>query len=723
MDFSSIFAGALSKALGTVKSPTPTDLVPNPLHQYASYTYNWSLWWLDVADYNAIASDNPDVGTGTNIALGPNSYVVAEQGGVYAHTRMPETLGLDYNIKTVEFETVVGLNSTSKSSNMTRGSMVIIEPFGVTLIDSLILHSINQGNARNYTNQPYMLQLDFVGYDDSGTAIPVTQTNIYRKRFPIGISEVGVSVSNKGTEYKIEFYALGQAPHTNEHNTVPKDLNINASTVGEFFAQFSASLNEFWQLEASNKKVQYADSIVFDIDPSIASASIIYGAHMNVSQANPNGDNYDVTKGSFAIKIGSQIKDVVDKVIIQSDFVINQLNTTMQQSLVSGNIPADQAETFATNFSSSMTKVLNTYKITTQTRFAGVDASGTLADGQFDNIRNQYSKRFTYSIHQYSNYDVKHPAGPTLTDSTPYTVKEYNYLYTGKNVDVIDLKINFDKTFYTAVNTYTDQFAAVTPTKSTALDNAAAVGKTSILGSWFTSLLGLGPDLSQVPTLMPLRYKSIVTDQRDTMGFNIINNPAAQTSANLMRSLYTNLGGDMLNLDLTIVGDPTLLKQDDWLYSPSPNASSIFNSSTSQSNLASQYGQIRMDNSALVARVNINTPIDIDTDYTNNGLVYPQIGTRKSFFSGQYQIRSIKNEFSDGKFTQVLSMTRCANSDYAAATASATSNNSSGRDSSTTAVAPVGAIATGQASGTSTAAGDTPNLRPTQADDPRRLDQ
>jgi hypothetical protein len=703
--FSNAFASSLSSALGSIRKPGSTEVIPNPLHQYASYTYNFSLWWLDPADYNALADDNADVGEGTNYVLSENSFVVAEQGGIYTDRRLPEAFGLDYNIKSVEFETVVGLNSTSKSSNMTSGSMTIIEPFGVTLLDSLIMHALNSGNGTSYIGNPYMLQLDFVGYDDTGTAMPPTDTNIYRKRFPINILEMKVEVTHKGTEYKLAFCSMAQTPHNNEFSTTPEDITITASTVGDFFKQFAERINSFWLKQAQTKKSQYSDYMTFDVDDTIAASSIISTAHMNVSQANPNGDNFDISKGAFSIPRGTQIKDVVDKVIIQSQYVIGQLNDSLQQSVESGTIQAEQSASFVDNFTSSMTKIMNTYKITTSTRLAGQDASGTVSDLQFDNVRNVYAKTLKYSIHQYSIYDVKHPSGPTLTDSEPYTVKEYNYLYTGENIDVLDLKINFDKTFYTAVNTYTEQFAAATPSPSTAVDARLSTGISSTFGSWLSGILGLGPNLTKVPTLQPLRYKNIVGDQRDNIGFNIINNPSAQKSANFMRSLYTNLGGDMLNLDLTIVGDPTLLKQDDWLYNPRPSASPIFNGGTSQYDLASQYGQIRMDNGALVVRVNINTPVDLDVDYNNNGLVYPQIGTRRSFFSGQYQVRTIKNEFSDGKFTQVLSMNRCANSDYATAVSGAETNTTGGRDAPAAPKA-IGNLNSGAASNTSVAAGD-----------------
>jgi hypothetical protein len=259
-------------------------------------------------------------------------------------------------------------------------------------------------------------------------------------------------------------------------------------------------------------------------------------------------------------------------------------------------------------------------------------------------------------------YDAKHPNAPTLTDSRPYTVKSYNYLYTGKNIDILDLKINFDNTFYTAVNSYTTQKASTNVTASTAIDSILDYAASLILSPRLLGSLGILPGFSQIPNLTPLRFKNIVNDQRETTGAGIINDPAKQTAANVMGSIY-NSDASMINVDLQIVGDPTLLKQDDWLYNPNPNSSSIFNGALSQFALAQKYGQIKMDDGELIVSLRVNTPQDLDSDITNQGLVYPPIGSIPSTFSGQYSAKVIKNTFSGGVFTQRLSLVRLSNSD------------------------------------------------------------
>ena len=114
-------------------NPTPPPIgaatlktapIPNPLHQYASYTYNWSLWWLDLIDYNRLSSglENGQIDS----PLSEGSYVIAEDSGLYPDRRLPTQAGLIFHIQSVNIETLIGLNTISKSSNLVEGSMTII---------------------------------------------------------------------------------------------------------------------------------------------------------------------------------------------------------------------------------------------------------------------------------------------------------------------------------------------------------------------------------------------------------------------------------------------------------------------------------------------------------------------------------------------------------------------------------------------------------------------
>ena len=698
-----------------VQAPVPTSPVPNPLHNYASYTYTWSLWWLDINDYNSLTKSQID--NATTYVLGPNSYVVAEDAGLYPDRRLPSTAGLNYYIQDVNFTTVIGLNKKSKGTNMIEGEFTIIEPYGVTLIDSLLMASGSSGEFKNYLQQPYMLELNFTGYDDNGNPIGRQYANIFRKRFPIKIIECKFSVGTKGTEYKLSFVPTSHGDaHSEEMRTTPLSMSITAKTVNEFFngdananpptLGVAGYLAKFYNDEKAAGKREVADVFKFQFDDAVGKSSIVSDKLTPLSQGNPDSPNktaavapgIDLSKNTFNIPKGTTYIDVINKALAQSDWLINlQLGLEKPEKKT-----GDQ------------TSVFNAFKILNSSTFL-----------DYDKTRNTYGKVITYKINQYPTWKTDHPDLPQLSDSTPYTAKVYNYIYTGKNVDIIDLKLQFDTTFYTAVNKYTKTNAATQITKDTNREEVNSKLPSFMPGLGFLSKFI--PQLAQLPSVSPVRYHSVVGDQSATIGMNIINRPAAQQSADILKSVYSGAGGDMINVTLTIVGDPTLIKQDDWLYTPTPKTNSssgavsadsaaantdnsllgqlenslktaatnivtgavnsLINgtvnrllgglgggqlggavySALGQDRFAEQYGHLKMDGGDVVCTLTVNTPIDNDIDITNEGLVYPKPGMRTSFFSGQYKLLTVKNKFSQGVFTQELDLIRYNNSDVAKA--------------------------------------------------------
>jgi hypothetical protein len=649
-------------ATNAIQPDLPTEIVPNPLSQFASYSYAWSLWWLDVGDYNNLVGNITDVGPGLSTPLGPNSYVVAEDSGLYPTRRLPTQLGLNYQIQRVEFDTAVGLNSSSKSSNMITGSMTILEPYGVTWVDSLVAASYKNNQYQNWMTQPFMLQLDFTGYDDSGAPLAPSLTALYRKRFPIKFTKIGINVGTKGAEYAVSFYPSGHETLYPELSSTPKDFTVTAGTVKDFFdpkspTSFTGQLNKFYQDQVTHSERQYASVYSFDFDPLISASKIVYDKQLSLNSSNPNTTGgIDLTKSSFTIPAKTQITEIINRVLIQSEYLQSQLGVNLQ------GLTQDQINQNA-QVKANLVKTFQTFKTTARTQYSGADASGAVQQGVFDNIKNKYAQSYNYAVRKYTVYDPIHPATPFLTDSRSNTLKNYNYIYTGKNTDIIDFKLNFDTTWYVPIATHTRAVAETNVSGSTLVNTTLANAPAIILSPQLLAASAI-PQFGQLTNLTPMRVTSTVNNPNNNIGFGTINNPGSQVAADVLNTVYSRPTGDMVTLDLTILGDPTLVKQDDWLYTPSPLNGSLYNDiSVNQAAFAKKYGHLRMDVGQLIAKVTVNTPLDIDTDWTNTGLVFPNPGVYPSLFSGQYKILTIKNTFENGKFIQVLRMVRVMNND------------------------------------------------------------
>lgn len=640
-----------------IKTPAETSVVPNPLHKFASYTYSWSLWWLDVKDFNELMSKE-DVAPALAWNPGPTSYVIAEDGGVYTNRRHPATLGLNYHIQDVEFSTAIGPNSTSKSSNLQTGSMTILEPYGVTFIDSLVALSFDEKTQQflNYTLQPLMLQLEFKGYDDAGNQIPSSQMVSFRKRFPIVIKNLKLSVGTNGSEYRISFAPASAQGLDPEFEKTPEEFVIEAGTVTEFFDKFSESFAKHQKEQIRTSRVEFGDSMKFDIDPTIAESKIVYNKQVPLNLASTKGKSITLDKSSFVIPKGTSILDIITKVMAHSSYLIN-LQLGLEDSTGGPLGSADQ------------TKVFNAFKTQSAIEYIGINIDGAEKLGLYDRRRPRRPMKITYKIHQYPTWNGANPAISLFPDSRPHTVKDYNYLYTGQNIDVIDFKLDFNSTYYTAINTYNTQFAAQQSSENTDKDIDSGQRGTSLILNPSTMGSIFFPQLNIVPSATPMRYKHVIGDNNATTGMNIKSRPGAVIAADVLQSIYNvpaSGAGSMLSVPLTIVGDPTLLKQDDWLYIPSPVNATEYNSwqSQSQAEFTNKHGHIQMDVGQVVIRLTVNTPIDLDADFTNQGLMYPQPRTRPALFSGQYYILKIVSKFRGGRFEQVLTLARYLNTDY-----------------------------------------------------------
>ena len=641
-----------------VKLPTITELIPNPLHQYASYTYSWSLWWLNVSDFYRLM-DSMDVTDAMTWKPSSKSFVIAQDGGVFPDRRQPGTLGLNYHIQTVQFDTVIAPNRTAKSSNMICGAMTILEPIGVTLIDTLVAASFDGTTYNNYTDNPYMLQLEFRGYDDDGNEISRDDDNlaVMVKRFPIKLLTMKVEVTgNRGTEYKIDFVPCGgQVLQNVETSTTQEIYNITASTVGEFFRELEKQLFNFQAVKIAQRKATLGDGYFFKIDEQISASKIVNENKISLSKANPKVKDIQLNKSTFTIPKGTPYLDIITKVMAHSGFLIQE-QLKLEAGSDSNVAGLDQ------------TAIFNAFKTQTKMEYGGIDAGGQRQGPAIDIISNRYPKIITYNIQQYAMWTVKHPVARSLyTDSLPYTVKNYNYLYTGQNQDIVDLKINFDSTYYTAVLAFTSAKAADESSRDTEFDadTYARGGPVSLNPAIFAKI---HPQLGAIPTITPIQYRFLVNDVNSTSGFNQLERPAAQATGDVLKSIYTAQHQEMLALQLTIVGDPTLIKQDDWLYVPDSVAGTNYNDwSLSSADYSRSYGHIPMDRHEVIVRVTINTPVDLDIDIDNQGLSYPSPKSAPSLFTGQYKILTVNNKFANGKFEQILSLVRIMNDEVSTA--------------------------------------------------------
>jgi hypothetical protein len=624
----------------------------------------------------------------------------------------------DFFIDNLSMTTIVGLNAKTKASNAVEIGFDITEPYGLSLLDRLLSACETSGdNNPNYMAQPYLLQVDLLSTPSDEQHIRMAQTNnvIVSKKIAIKLLEMKIKPSGSGTTYAVKAMPFNHSAFSMTTAAMPVNMHVEASTVGDFFSNSDDYKLFAEEIETNEERVEAElakwikdNTIIFaNLKPSpeqiaarrdalkkglvynTKSLTAAYNSYMdqiskkqqlsrfpptkiafnipndeiakspivNESTAQTNNasmkDQKDTvgtdtpqlkkTEG-FNINAGTSLIDIIDQVLGKSQYIKSQLKT--QGEVNNDQQAKDQyANGQERTDDKQQPKSLKWYKIVP-----------TVALNDFDASRNDYSKTILYSILPYTASNAYHPNFPKATaqSAADSVVREYNYLYTGKNQDILKLDIDFDSTFYTQLTTYRDQLDRLGTNKSSFLD-PNDIAKTG-------SRYGFSANSQQNILPQTVQY---VGANKDANSMNTAANPDEKVVGDLKKSIYTSQRGDMLNIKLSIIGDPAFIKQDDIYYNPgAPSSYKEFSVSGSRGNqtvpINPTTGQIIFDAQQVYVRLNMKNSVDINDsigivnqqDVLSNGR--PTDGT----FSGVYRVLRVDSQFSRGQFTQTLDLIR-----------------------------------------------------------------
>jgi lysozyme len=344
-----------------------------------------------------------------------------------------------------------------------------------------------------------------------------------------------------------------------------------------------------------------------------------------------------LTGTDVVFREGTSILTVINQMMKSSSYITEQLKIEVDTAMANN---TDKAQD-PVKAKEQLTKAgdpLNHFRVTP-----------IITMGDFDPQRNDHCREITFVISPYKMHGVDYPGikkGTVPQDVD--CVKEYNYLFTGQNVDVTDLKINFDSSFYTAVS--------ARPARLQDVNNSAAVGA----GAPQPVNTGEGEQVSKFNKVIPT---SLVFSPAMPGGNKLTQ---AQTDAmranDLMANIYSG-SVDTLSMSMEIVGDPGYLQQEEFTVNPSTASRKI---STDNPNARTyKDGSLIMSDKNLLIKVNFKFPTDIDTEtglikFPSNGDSARRTGNASTMnaFTGIYKILTIENTLSGGLFKQKLEMIR-----------------------------------------------------------------
>jgi hypothetical protein len=234
---------------------------PNILDNYASYTYNVSIYLMSPSDYKQLmrtkkksisgyqllmASGGAPTGAGVSPATYETNVNYATEQQLSSYQRN-QFFPLDYYLDDIKLKSICPGKGSQGAHNVFEMSFKIFEPNGITLLDNLYAATqqyvgANTGTGKqNYAAQNYLMVVRFYGYDENGNLVApknvgsdgqTDSKSIVEKFIPFQFTAVKFKIANRVTEYDCtavcpqNVIASGQA-----RGVIPYNIELTSTTL------------------------------------------------------------------------------------------------------------------------------------------------------------------------------------------------------------------------------------------------------------------------------------------------------------------------------------------------------------------------------------------------------------------------------------------------------------------------------------------------------------
>lgn len=592
-----------SSSKGTRNNPS-ISITPNVLHNYANWTYKIGLYMLDVANYNAIIGGSAPSDNG--------KYPIAVSGGYKRGQGTAIDLEGDVYIDSLRFTSIIGNRQSGAATNNLDLEMQLVEPYGASLIGELAILAKEIKPEVNLSEIPYLLEIDFMGYKDDGRPVDsiLKETGRKKKVIPVKILSIDMKLESAGARYTLQMVPYNLFAYTNRYGNIPKDLWTYGETVTDICGAgvngLIGGLNAIEKQKVEKDKTQefpdvyaikfYSFNKAGTNTKEMETSKVAYPVQAGPATITHNRMMTEnvVTKQGYTVKAGTVIKEAIKDLVMGSEY----FNLKMKPN--EPNSSKDPAE---------LIKIIPVIKL----------------QDKWDNIRNEFPKEITFHVTNTLLFgEIFAYAGQAPLEDWGYS-KEYNYIFTGKNNDITNLDIEFNLLYYQ--NFFPDFVEnSLMKTNAKATGEKAPANSASNQGIAAPSIKA-GAIASYAPS-QPARY---------------IN---SQLAAEFFDLKMNNSNADLIELNMTIIGDPDWIPQD-----ASVRGGEI--SIADKSELKDKNGSIAIDVAGVYVKLQLRTPRDYND---TTGLM--DLAQDKSLVGGVYQVISVENQFQSGKFSSVLNMVK-----------------------------------------------------------------
>ena len=692
-DFKNILRDSLTDAMSgqTVNqssSKEKSKYIENPLHQYASYNYVLTLSGL-----SSIQMKNPK-----SILTDPVHDIIARTGGIgdagvfgdageaarqnffktkstlqadradtfsrslkldtEAQKRADYAVGVlqknrDIYFERLEIDSYAGPNVQRKLMNYAKIEMTLTEPTGISLWQKIRAAAFNGGYLEHIT-APYLLTIEFKGFNSLGIEVA---NNIVRK-MPILISQSSINVNAGGSTYTLtavpwtEYASQNRYLYTRAQGTIEG----TGTDLSSYLKSFEFNLNEAQRREKDEGLREHEDEYQITADPAIGNA---------VDLSNNASATTGTTSKSQAVQYGksASIGYILERFMLQSpqfrkiDEIVQTRLNNISEALdydTDTKLPAPWVPWF---------KIVTTVEIVTD---------------KWDKVLQSNKRKIHFHIKPY-NIHLGNFIQPGFSGDPRWkdlVRKNYKYIYTGENLDILDLNIDYNAN-YAKASLLTEPYA------NNQKNNPSIVNTLKKVLSFFQLFTGGNTqgqsqeDFSPYPAdrLLPLRGVVTTSTSDDGLTRGLEDSSPVQAFYDFLTNNYAN----MVTLEMKIVGDPAYLGQDNYIPMTDPGESNTYSKSAVGAvngfDWDDKRGCFNYDEYQPIVALDFRFP----SDFNENQGLYEFTQNDVPQFTGVYRVTKTVSSFDRGQFTQNLTMVRFENQNITTKTIAKTQSTTNGK--------------------------------------------
>ena len=642
----------------------PLETSPNVLHKFASYNTLFTLSALSTREIrnpklfftsapHDIIARSGGIGAAANSNTAPpgerERFTEDTKETIRKNATLRDALNRsttefyknnDLYFKNVEMTSIPGLNDKRRLTSVTNIMMELVEPSGITLLEKIKAAAANNGFL-DHLDAPYMLTVEFKGFDELGREIK-ENTDFTKRVIPIKLITMDIDVNQGGSYYNIKAIPYNEFAFTNQF-MYPRTSGSLKST-NRSFKDAVKNLQDILDEQNRDEQVKgynqhpdrYDISISRDLNPDAQLSYELLG-QVGMTQKNVNFAPGEEEFTMEFIKFSSSVNLLMlleNLMKTHPDYGAKSFDEWSKAVSTPGN-------TGAFDPNSALSTYFKYFRIRTSIE----------PTANFDEIRQTNAKIIRIVVEPFyiSAYNLATAGIHQDKNYQGYVAKAYNYIFTGDNLDIQSLDINYKVAYYQSrlkdVEANDNRTFSQSNTEQT-----EQTGTPSNKEKW-------GPF-----DYLPLKSEVSVYKSSNS-------NRLAKGNARVDQffDAITNPLADMVVVNMSILGDPAWLGQSQFI-----PATPVNSNGSSQDNNIDFFRGGKMTNiwnpklrcfNYDVAEPITNLIFKVPQDFNDKTGVYEMSSAQQAVFSGLYRVTQVRHSFTDGQFTQALTMVRFNNQD------------------------------------------------------------